>query len=214
MLDNDPETSALRTTPQNTLTHLAQNFRVPENDHTVLGTSQSDIQPPGIVQESDALVLVTANTAEDDVVLLPALERIHTRDLDLLVQILLERPVELHVVHDIRPLAFVRRHHANLARHDTRFEELGHDLLHIRRLRPVQKRRPAARDFLLAQVLVEEHRRVGNRPREIDVLAQSFGGRDAVLQSPFVEHVRRELGQTRMHPILHLQADRSIAEHH
>jgi hypothetical protein len=78
---------------------------------------------------------------------------------------------------------------------------------------PVKERCSAGRDFLLAQILVEEHRRIRDRPREIYVLSKPLGRRNTVLQSSLVEHVGRELGKARVHTILHLETDRTITEH-
>lgn len=82
-------------------THLAENLRVTEDDHSVLRSSQSNVQSPGIVQETNALMFVTSDTGQDDVVLFTALERIDTGDFNFLVKVLLERSVVLHVVHDV-----------------------------------------------------------------------------------------------------------------
>ena len=116
-------------------TYLAQHLRIAQDDHTVLCTGEGNVETTRVVQETDALVFVAAHTAQDDVVLLATLEGVDTRDLDLLVQILLQRPVELHVVDDIRPLSFVRRDDTNLTRDHTGLEELGYNLLDVRRLR-------------------------------------------------------------------------------
>ena len=64
----------------------------------------------------------------------------------------------------------------------------------------------------MAQVLVEEHGRIRDRPREVDVLAEPFGRSNSVLQGSLVEHVGRELREARMHAVLHLQADGAIPE--
>ena|SRR5271170_1270363 len=82
-------------------------------------------------------MLVAPNTAEDNVVLLPTLKRIHARYLDFFVQVFLQRAIELHVIHDIRPLAFIRSYNADLAGNDSRLEEFGDNLLHVRSFRPV-----------------------------------------------------------------------------
>ena len=77
-------------------------------------------------------MLVASNTTEDNVVLLSSLEGINAGNLDFLVQVLLEGAVELHVVDDIRPLAFVGGDDADLPRDDSGFEELRNDLLDVR----------------------------------------------------------------------------------
>ena len=70
---------------QGEVTNLAQNLRIPKNDNTILRPRKSDIQPPGVVQETNSLMLVTPDTAQDDVVLLPSLERVDARYFDVLV---------------------------------------------------------------------------------------------------------------------------------
>ena len=81
-------------------------------------------------------MFIAPDAAEDDIVFLPALERIDTGYFDFLVQILLQRSVELHVVHDIGSLALIRRDDANLFWFHTRFEEFCNYLLDIRGFRP------------------------------------------------------------------------------
>ena len=82
-------------------THFAQHLWISEDNHTILGSRQSHIQTPRVVQETNALMLITPDTAENDVILLSSLESIDTGNFDLFVQILLQRPVKLHVVDDI-----------------------------------------------------------------------------------------------------------------
>lgn len=48
------------------------------------GSGQRHIETTWVVQEADALVLISSDTRQDDEVLLPALERIYTGDLHLL----------------------------------------------------------------------------------------------------------------------------------
>jgi hypothetical protein len=59
------------------------------------------------------------------------LKGIHRRHLYLLVEVLLQRTVVLHIVHDVRTLSFVRRHNADLARYNTRLEEFRDNFLNI-----------------------------------------------------------------------------------
>lgn len=59
---------------------------------------------------------------------------------------------------------------------------------------------------------MEVHRSTRLRPREIDVLLQSFGRSHSILQSSFVKHVRGEFGKTGVHAILDLKTDGTIAE--
>jgi hypothetical protein len=231
-------------------TDLAQDLGVTEDNDTVFRPRQRNVQPPRVAQEPDALMLVASDAGEDDVVLLSPLERIDARDLDVLVEFLLERAVELHVVNEIRPLPFVRRDDSDLVREDAGLEELGDDLLDVRGFGsvknrktrgsssrsafcekkgrstlktckpqrpegnvPVEERRSARRDLLRPEVLVEHHRRICDRPGEVDVLPDSLGSGDSVLERALVEHVGGELGEARVHSVLDLETDRSVAEH-
>lgn len=83
-------------------------------------------------------MLVASNAAEDDIILLSSLERINAGDFDLLVQIFLQRPVELHIIDDVRPLALIWSDDADLAWYDTRLKEFRHDFLHIGSLSPTK----------------------------------------------------------------------------
>ena len=76
-------------------------------------------------------MLVAPDTAENDIVLLATLECVDGSNLNLLVEIFLEGPVVLHVIDDVRALALVGCDDTYLARHDTRFEKLGDNLLNI-----------------------------------------------------------------------------------
>ncbi len=76
-------------------------------------------------------MFVAANTTENDVVFLPSLESIDAGNFDFLIQIFLQRPIELHVGHDVRPLTFIGSDDANLSRDNTGFEELGNYFLDI-----------------------------------------------------------------------------------
>ena len=113
------------------VTNLAQDLRIPKDDNAVLRPRQGNIQPPGIIQEPDSLMLVAPDTTQDDVILLPPLERVDARHFDLLVQILPQGTVELHVADDVRPLAFVWGNDTNLIWHNARFEEFCDNLLHV-----------------------------------------------------------------------------------
>jgi hypothetical protein len=66
----------------------------------------------------------------------------------------------------------------------------------------------------LAKVLVEKHRRIGDRPREVDILPQALRSSNTVLQSAFIEHVRREFGQAGVHSVLNLKSDRPVPKKH
>ena len=118
-------------------TDLAEDLRVTKDHDTIIGPRQCNVQPPWVVEETDALMLVAAHAAQDNIVLLATLERIHAGHFDLLVQILLERAIELHIVDDVGSLPFIWRDDPDLARDDTRLEELRHDFLHVRRFRSV-----------------------------------------------------------------------------
>ena len=67
------------------MTHLAQNLGVTENDDTILRTSQSDVETPWIIQETNALVLVAPHTAEDDIILFTTLESVDASHFNFLV---------------------------------------------------------------------------------------------------------------------------------
>lgn len=127
-----------------TKTDLAEDLGVAKDDQAVLGASEGDVEPTRVVEESDALVLVASDARDDDVVLLATLERVDARDLDLLVELLLERAVELHVARDVGPLALVRRDDADLAREDAGLEEASDDLLDVRRLGPANQNEESA----------------------------------------------------------------------
>lgn len=71
------------------MTHLAKYLGVTENNDTVFGTREGNVQPSRIVQKSNSLMLVAPDTAKDDVVLFATLERIHGSHLNLLVEVLL-----------------------------------------------------------------------------------------------------------------------------
>jgi hypothetical protein len=107
------------------ITYLAKYFRITENDHSVFCARESDVQPPRIIQKANSLVFVAPDTTEDNVVLL------HGGNLYLLVEVLLQRTIVLHIVHDIRTLSFVGRHNADLARYNTRLEEFRDNFLNI-----------------------------------------------------------------------------------
>jgi hypothetical protein len=113
------------------ITYLAKYFWITENDHSIFCTRESNVQPPRIVQKPNSLVLIASDTAEDNIVLLTTLKGVHGSDLYLLVEVLLQRTIILHIVHDIRALSFIRRHNADLARYNTGLEELRDNFLNI-----------------------------------------------------------------------------------
>ena len=116
--------------------NLAQDFRVPENDNSIFSTSKSDIQAAWVVQETDPLMFVASNAAENDVILLSPLECINASDFDLLVEVLFKGSVELHIIDDVGALPLVRGDNSDLRWDDTRFEELRNNLFNVRRLGP------------------------------------------------------------------------------
>ncbi len=120
------------------ITHLAQDFRIANDDDTESRPSHGNVQPPRVVQEPNALVLVGPDARENDEVLLPPLEGVHAGHLDLLVHLHVQRALVLHVVDDVRALALVRRDDADLLGLDAALEELGRDLLHVGRLGSVE----------------------------------------------------------------------------
>ena len=56
---------------------------VSQDDQAKLGTSEGYIEPARVAEEADALVLIGAHTRKNDVILLAALEGVHTADLHL-----------------------------------------------------------------------------------------------------------------------------------
>lgn len=118
----------------NKLAYLAQDLGIAQYNDSIFRTGQGDVQTSRIVQESNSLMLVAPDAAENDIVLLPSLEGVDARDLDFLVQIFLERPIKLHIIDDVGALPLVRCNDTNLGRNNTRFEELGYNLFNVRRL--------------------------------------------------------------------------------
>lgn len=194
------------------MTYLAEHLGIPKNNDSVLCPSQGHIQTPRIVQEPNALVIITSDTAEDDVILFSPLESIDTSNFDFLVQLLLERAVQLHERSDIGSLTFIWRNDTDLGRRDARLEKLGDHLFNIGRFGSVQERCSARRDLFGTQVLVEEHGSFGNGPRKVDILSDSLGSGDTVLKRTFVKHVGRELGQAGVHSILNSESNRAVAQ--
>lgn len=113
------------------MTHLAQNFGIAKYHNSILSTRERNVQTPRIVQETNSLVLVTPNAAQNDVVLLPSLECINAGYFNFLVQILLQRSVELHIIDNVGALALIRGHDADLIGNNTRFEELCDNFLDV-----------------------------------------------------------------------------------
>mmetsp|Transcript_4907 Transcript_4907/g.13793 ORF Transcript_4907/g.13793 Transcript_4907/m.13793 type:complete len:216 (-) Transcript_4907:1037-1684(-) len=119
---------------------LPQHLRVPAHDEPVLRPGEGHVEAARVVQEADPLVLVRSHAGEEDEVLLPALEAVDARDLDLLVGLVAERRLALEDGANVRPLPLVRRDDADLVRLDPGLEEVGDELLDVTRLRAVQVR--------------------------------------------------------------------------
>ncbi len=77
------------------------------------------------------LVLIGAHTRQDDVVLLSALEGVHTGHLNVGVQLLPHGAVAQHHLQHVGTLALVRGDHPQLVGGGPTFQEVGHNLLHI-----------------------------------------------------------------------------------
>ena len=119
--------------------YLAQDLRIAEDDDSILCTCKSNIQTTGIVEKPDSLVLVAPDTAENNVILLSSLEGIDTCDFDLLVQFLLHCAMELHVIDNVGPLAFIGRDDTDLLRGNTSLKEFGYSFLDVGGLRPLKQ---------------------------------------------------------------------------
>ncbi len=77
------------------------------------------------------LVLIGAHAGEDDVVLLSALEGVHTGHLNVGVQLLPHGAIAQHHLQHVGSLTLVRGDHPQLVRGGPTFQEVGYDLLHI-----------------------------------------------------------------------------------
>ena len=186
---------------------LGQDFRVTEDDKTVLRTRQGDIETTRIRQETNALVVVGAHTGEHDEVLFSTLKGVHGGDFDLFVIVLLECALCLHSADDVAALAFVGCDNTNRFWTNTSLEETRDDLLDVGCFRAIQVRGTRRGDLLVAQVRPEHHRIVYHRPREVDLALETLLNCDAILQGAVVEHIRWELRQAGMHAILDLKAN-------
>jgi hypothetical protein len=113
------------------LTHLAEHFRIAENNHSVFRTRESDVQPPRVIQKSNSLVFIAPDAAEDNVVFLATLKCVHGCHLYFLVKVLLQRTIVLHIVDNVRALSLVRRHNTNLARYNAGLKELRDNFLDV-----------------------------------------------------------------------------------
>lgn len=118
------------------MANLAQYFRVPEDHYTIFRTGESNVETTWVIQETYPLVFITPDTTENNVVLLSSLEGVHARHFHFLVEVFLQRPIELHIIDDIRALTLVRSNDTDLRWNNTRLEELGDDLLNVGGFRP------------------------------------------------------------------------------
>ena len=84
-------------------------------------------------------MFVRSNTGDNNDILLSTLERVHTCNLQLLVDLGVEGTLILHILDQETTLSFVRSDHANLFRFNPSLKELGRNLLDAGRLSPVQK---------------------------------------------------------------------------
>ena len=76
-------------------------------------------------------MLIGAHAGEDDVVLLSALEGVHTGHLNVGVQLLPHGAIAQHHLQHVGSLTLVRGDHPQLVRGGPTFQEVGYDLLHI-----------------------------------------------------------------------------------
>lgn len=82
------------------------------------GSGEGHIETPGVVQEPNALVLVGTHTGQDDEVLLPALEGVHTGNLHFLKETMPCQPQSclamekwrLHGLHSDNPWPWYNQH--------------------------------------------------------------------------------------------------------
>mmetsp|Transcript_81322 Transcript_81322/g.136075 ORF Transcript_81322/g.136075 Transcript_81322/m.136075 type:complete len:496 (-) Transcript_81322:2259-3746(-) len=121
---------------------LGEHFGIPDEHQTTAGPCKCHIQPPRIIEKPNALMIIGPDKGKNDELLLTALERIHRRHFNLLVQLRAEGPVALHVIDNIRPLAFIRGDHPKSIRCGPGFQEVRHNLLHHCCLSAIQIRRP------------------------------------------------------------------------
>mmetsp|Transcript_9120 Transcript_9120/g.10530 ORF Transcript_9120/g.10530 Transcript_9120/m.10530 type:complete len:347 (-) Transcript_9120:1219-2259(-) len=184
---------------------LTQHFRVSEDHNSVTCTGQRNVQTPWIVQESNPLVLVGANTRQDNVILFSALEAVHTCYLNLFIQLLLELPGSQHMGHDVCTLSLVRSDDSNLHGVHTRFEESRNNLLTRGSLGSIEVGGSTGADLFLSHLAVEHKRTVWLGPREVDVVLHTLVHGHPILQSSFIEAVRGELAEAGMHTVLHLE---------
>ncbi len=95
-------------------------------------------------------MFVRSNTGDNNDILLSTLERVHTCNLQLLVDLGVEGTLILHILDQETTLSLVRSDHADLFRFNPGLEELCRDLLDAGRLSPVQEWGSASSDLLLS----------------------------------------------------------------
>jgi len=126
------------TTPQQGMTTPQQGLSTQQQGTTTskqgMTTQQQGTTTPKQGAASSVrvyLVLIGAHTGEDDVVLLSALEGVHTGHLNVGVQLLPHGAVAQHHLQHVGALTLVRGDHPELIGGGPTFQEVGHDLLHI-----------------------------------------------------------------------------------
>lgn len=108
----------------------------------------------------------------------------------------------LEIVDDVSSLALVRRDDSYLLGLDTCPLQIENNLIDSGGFGPVQIRSSRCRQ-LFSSIKIQEEARLAIGPWKL-LIDLSILFSDAVLQSPIVKSIGREIGKTRMHPILHL----------
>lgn len=84
-------------------------------------------------------MVIGADTGQNDVVLLPALERVHASNFNLIVQLLPHGTIPEHDLQYVAALTLIGSDDTYLLWSSTSFQELGHNLLYIGSLCMVQQ---------------------------------------------------------------------------
>ena len=188
--------------------HVAAHaHRVPDQKQPELRARQHHVQALHVAGEADRVAVVAAHARVDDVVLLAALEGVHTLALHLL---------QTHLRQALRQqllLPLVRRQHADLSRLHPNLRQVLHQPHRVHRLLQVQVRRAFAARLLAAHHANELHRaqrvavvhRLQHRP---------LGRRDAVADLAVVERLRGIVADRRVHAVLRVQQHRRLALAH
>ncbi len=71
---------------------------VADDNNGKLGSGERHVEAPGVGEEADALVLVRTHTGDDDDVLLPPLEGVNARHLDILVHLGVKRALDKNAI--------------------------------------------------------------------------------------------------------------------